>query len=314
MHTGADSITVVGAGVAGFSFLEKLRTFPKKVKLTLIDEKEFYFPKAQISQDLLDLQLGRKTGEWAESLQVDFVCAKVEKINDKARKITLSNAEKVEFDSLVVATGAVNEKIEIKGGRRQGFFYLSEINPKDLKVLLKIYNEVSVLVSTEEGIRFSLFLSSLGKEVRVIAPSLEFLGSEKEKTIDTLGKNRVNLALGYTLGEAIGEKNIKAIKVVPVEGSFGIGQENMQSIKVYSCQLVFIDTRLKPNLTFFKDSEGFLKKEGFFTKYNQAYIIGDAANAEIDKQSNYMNNSEAAKKSGIFLAEYLAQGCLKERA
>ncbi|MCF7874446.1 MAG: NAD(P)/FAD-dependent oxidoreductase [Candidatus Omnitrophica bacterium] len=296
-------ITVIGAGPAGSSFLEALRKADQSIKVTLIDKNEFYFPKDQLSKDPLDLKKIKKTSQWAADSGFNFICARVEKISVKRKKIYLDDSKRVEFMNLVVASGALSKKIDIKGTKKDGFFYLAEINPYDLKALLKIHNEVTLSVTTLAGIKLSIFLRSLKKEVRIVAADLNFLGPDKEKIIDILKNQGIAVYLGYRLKEVIGERAIKAVKIEKEKDSFQEDQSCL--VKLFSSQLVFIDSGLKPNLGFLDSLEIDLGTESFFSKYGQIYIVGDAANSELEGQKSYRGNKVKAERGSVALANHI---------
>jgi thioredoxin reductase len=304
MDNRIDKLTVIGSGIAGCFFLEAIARSNRKINITLIDKNDFYFPKSRISKDLTDLKQVKKNDQLAKKLGIKFICAKVEKINQKQKKIYLDNSQKLEFKNLIVASGASNKKIEIKGTKKEGFFYLAEINPFLLKVILRIHDEAVLFVDSLEGIKFSLFLKSLQKEVRVVATSFEFLGKDQQAIEDLLKKKGIVLYLGYDLKEVIGEKSVKAVKIVKNVIDDSLDEENIP-IKVFSSQLVFIDSNLHPNLSFLGDLEANLEKKNFFLNHDAIYVIGDAGKLDIKNQKCYAKNSLRAKKEGVALANYL---------
>lgn len=295
------NIALVGAGAAGRAFLERAGFLKKKIKIIFIDKNDFYFPKRKISRNPVD---SKNIVKLDSSFGFDFICAKVEKVREKAEKIILDDGGKVVFKNLVIASGAVSRKLEVKGCQKEGFFYLSEINPQALKPLLKINNEISVFVNTRSGIDFSLFLNSLGKEVRVISPGLEFMGEAEEEVINILEKKKISLYLGYVLTEIIGEKGVKAVKAEKkFKNSSNQGAKPLT--KVFASQLVICDSRIKPDLGFLDDQEAIFAKKSFFTSYNNVYVIGDAGESGLLNQTYYRGNCLRAKEEGGFLAEYL---------
>ncbi|MCF7886818.1 MAG: NAD(P)/FAD-dependent oxidoreductase [Candidatus Omnitrophica bacterium] len=303
MNNEIDKLIVIGSGIAGSSFLKVVARSNQKIDITLIDKNDFYFPKSRISKDLADLGQVKKNDQLAKKLGIKFICAKVEKINQKCKKICLDNSQKLEFENLIIASGVSNKKIEIKGTRKEGFFYLAEVNPFLLKVLLKIHDEAVLFVDSLEGIKFSLFLRSLQKEVKVVAASLKFLGQGQQVIEDLLEKKGIVLYLGYNLEEVIGEKSVKAVKIIKNAIDNSLDEENLP-IKVFSSQLVFIDSSLHPNLSFLGDLEANFEQKDFFLNYSTIYIIGDAGKLDIKNQKCYAKNSLRAKGEGVALANY----------
>lgn len=296
-----NNIVVIGAGRSGMAFVSRLRQGGSKSKITIVEQNRFYFPRQKITRDPAGIKSLQKIEERAAGLDSEIIYGKVEKINSRLGKVYLSNSEKIDYGTLVIASGAINKKSEIKGIKKEGCCYLSEVNPLEVKPLLKIYQEISVFAATLEGIKLSLFFSSLGKEVRLISDNFNFLGKKKERVENILNKSKVQIDSGFLLSEVIGEKSVKAVKVCgkeePVDGC-------QPAVKVFSCQLVFIDTCLEPNLSFFNDREAFTAGEGDFSQNSQIYLTGDASATGLSDKRFYLGRGLLAQKQGKALADY----------
>ncbi len=284
-------ITIIGAGLAGITLIEKLREKNDRVAITLIDKNTHHFCRKDLILQPGNLSKRFLLKEWAQSKNVQFINDTVERINPRRRKIYLKQEEPKEFDSLVIATGLVSKKLEIKGDHRDGFFYLAGMEPYLLKDLLRISNEACVFISTLLGIKLSLALASLGKEVRAVSADLDFLKQDKESVINLLTQKGISLHLGSFIQEAVGEATVKAVKLSP--------------LKVFSSQLVFIDSTFKPNLDFFEDE--LVIRDNFFTDHEDVYILGDAGRSDIETEIAFVNNYEEAKTGASSFSDYLLE-------
>jgi len=285
------NITVIGAGIGGFTLIEKIRAKNVGVKITLIDKNTHHFCKQELI--LSPGELGKRVDleEWAKEKNVEFINDTVERINLRRKKIYLKQGEAQEFDRLVVATGLSSKKLPIKGEHREGFFYLSNLEPVSLKDLLRISGEACVYVSSLLGLQFALSLVGLGKEVRIVSTNLDFLGQHKERVMNYLGEKGILIHLESSIEEAVGEGMVKAVKISP--------------LKVFSSQLVFIDSGFIPNLNFFEDEV--VVRDTFFTNHQDLYFVGDVARSDIESEILFTNNYEETLSQASCFCDYLIE-------
>jgi len=284
-------ITIVGAGVAGFILIEKIREKDNQCKITLIDKNTDYFCKKELIAHPAELGKRVELRGWANERGVEFINDTLERINIRRRKIYLKTNEAKEFDTLVIATGLNSKKLPIKGDHREGFFYFSQTKPLALKDLLRISSEACIFVSTLLGIKLALALISLEKEVRIVSSGLDFLGENKEEVINFLQEKGIVLHLESSIEEAVGEGMIKAVKISP--------------LKVFSSQLVFVDSGFSPNLNFFEEEIKIC--DTFFTNYEKVYLLGDVNRSDIEKEILFTNNYQEVKQQASCFCDYLLE-------
>ncbi|MFH1503989.1 MAG: FAD-dependent oxidoreductase [Candidatus Omnitrophota bacterium] len=287
------NITILGSGIAGLALVRKIRAENLECGITLIDKDLYYFCPKTIVSNPGDISGRKDILSLAKGLKAEFINAKVEKINPKRKKIYFSAlggkaVEPLSFENLVITTGLVSKKLPIKGEHREGFFYLSEIDSFKLKDLLRVSGEAAVYVSTWLGIRLARALNYLGKEVKVVSESFDFLGEDKEAIINELREKNIVLYLNSFIEEAVGESMIKAIKISP--------------LKVFSSQLLFVDSGFMPNLNFFE--EEVISKEKFLTDFKGIYLLGSVNKQDMvveEQVENFVNNTlkEEIWQSGL---------------
>jgi NAD(P)H-nitrite reductase large subunit len=278
-------ITIVGAGLAGVNLVEKIREENNQIKITLLDKNPYHFVKKYITQ--LNLNNWFFLEKWAKEKRIDFIKGKVERISIKRKKIYLKENNFLEFNNLVLCTGLVSKKNFVKGTHLEGFFYLSEIDFFKLKDYLKVSSEITIYVSTILGLKMALRLHSLGKEIKILFPCLDFLGNYKQKLLMFLKEKGIIFYENANLEEIIGEGRIKAVRISP--------------FKIFSSQMVIIDSGFLPNDEFFE--EEVKVKEGFFTNFEGVYFLGDVnrQNEEIFFLFNYQETIEEAKVFADFI-------------
>lgn len=284
-----NAITVIGAGEAGISFIKKIREKNPGIKFTLIDKNAHYFDKAKFISSM-DLRAYIDLKDFTQENNITFIQDKVERINPKQKKIYFKQAEAIDFEALVIASGAKSKSIPLKGERREGLFYLSDINPFEFKSLLKISSELIVYVTTFLGLKLCLLLKSAGKEVRVLGDNWNFLASNKQKVVSFLEEAQINVHLNVTIDEVIGEGQVKATKISP--------------LKVFSSQMVFLDTGFSPNLDFF---EAPINITNIFTEFESIFVLGDCARKDIENDYFYAYNSDEARSQAQLLSQFILE-------
>ncbi|MBU0693616.1 MAG: NAD(P)/FAD-dependent oxidoreductase [Candidatus Omnitrophica bacterium] len=284
-------VTVLGAGAAGLAFVNSFREKDSVSKIVLIEKNPYSFNRSDFISKF-SLKNWLKLQDWVQGKNIELVCDSVERVNNKRRKIYFKQSQPKEFDILIVATGLTSRKISTKGGHREGFFYLSQIESFKARDLIKVSTEATVYVSTILGLRLALSLHSLGKVVRIVGKTLDFLGEFKEEVINYLKEKNIPVYLDTFIEEAIGEGTVKAAKISP--------------LKVFSSQLVFIDSGFLPNRNFFE--EEVYPRDIFFTGYEGVYFLGDVNREAVEDEFFFSVNSQEAKEQGCILADYVLEG------
>jgi len=78
-----EDITVIGAGAAGLTFVEKIREENNECKITLIDKDKYYLPKAEVISSPGDISRRIEIKSWAENKNVEFINDFVDRINPR---------------------------------------------------------------------------------------------------------------------------------------------------------------------------------------------------------------------------------------
>ena len=293
------NITIIGAGEAGIHFIKEVRSLKDNSKITLIDKRDFYFERRNILNCWIredGCTITRFNDEFCSKHSLEYIKAVVERINPNTKRIFFKGHSSVDFDILVIAIGAVSKKLSIKGDFREGFFYLSDINPIDTRDYLGISKDVTVYASTILGIRIALFLSSLGKDVKLITGNLSFLGEYKERFIDLFRSRKVDIYFNCRIEEAIGESSVKAVRIT--------------SPKFLSSQVVFIDSGFTaPKI--FSDSDIDIKDD-FHSNCSDIYVLGEAANKSIGDEKFFINNAQNIRIQARSLAYHICRGAASD--
>ncbi|MBU1113011.1 MAG: NAD(P)/FAD-dependent oxidoreductase [Candidatus Omnitrophica bacterium] len=288
-----ESVTIIGAGISGLALSDSLRQKAASLKITLIDKNRYHLPYRDIVASPGDISRRLDIPEWAASKGIEFIQDSLDRINPKRKKIFLKKTESRDFETLVVATGFESKKITVKGEHREGFFYLSQIDPLKLKDLMQISAEAMVYVSTWLGIQLILSLAKLGKEVTLVSEGLDFLGSYRERVMSLLEAKGVTVYSQACLEEAVGEGMVKAVKIQP--------------LKVFSSQLVFIDSGFSPNRNFF--DEPITVNDSLTVGFPGLYFLGDCAREVLDQDQFFIANRQVSlQKEAELFADFILSG------
>jgi thioredoxin reductase len=284
-------IVVIGGGLAGRTCITALREADKKALITLVDKSPNSFSKQKLITEL-SFDKGIELEQFTKENNCEFLQAIVDRINPNRKKIHFKEGQPLDYDVLVLATGLGPRKLEIKGDHREGFFYLSDMEPVALKDLLHINDEALVLINSNLGFKLFYALKKLGKEVRVIAGNWNWLGEDKEAIINSLKSQEVPCYFDTIIEEAIGEGVVKAVKIIP--------------LKVVSAQLVFMDTGFIPNLSFFEQE--ITVKEGLLTDLEDVLVTGTASFSDLGDNPFFNWSDSDIEKSAKQCAQYVLTG------
>jgi 3-phenylpropionate/trans-cinnamate dioxygenase ferredoxin reductase subunit len=173
MKSGA---VIVGTGQAGFQTAASLRAEGFEESITLIgEEPQIPYQRPPLSkgfplgtQDLESIEL-RPKNFYADH-QINLLPGeRVTALDRAARQVTLTSGNRVPYDELVLATGARNRLLPVKGADLDGVLYLRSLDEAiALKERLKTAQEIVVIGGGFVGLELAAVASSLGKSVTVL--------------------------------------------------------------------------------------------------------------------------------------------------
>lgn len=222
---GGGKVIVVGAGIAGISAVEELRSNNPSAKIILYSKEQslpYYrlnltrYLAGEISDD--DLPIHPEA--WYKDNEVQLVGnIAVTSINPEKQTINLSNGETGSFDKLILTAGAHPFVPPLQGGHREGI--ISFRNVTDAKRILEMAKAGTKCVCIGGGIlglETAAALAKRGADVTVIEGSpwlmprqLNHRGGEILKEhIESLG---VKLFLNARVSEIVGDENVCGVSL-----------------------------------------------------------------------------------------------------
>jgi 3-phenylpropionate/trans-cinnamate dioxygenase ferredoxin reductase component len=273
---------IVGTGQAGFQTAASLRSEGYQEPITLIGE-EPHIPYqrpplskgfALGSQDLESIEL--RPRNFYQDHDIDLaVSERVTAIERTERFVALTSGRRVPFDKLVLAVGARNRLLPVKGAQLDGVLYLRSLDEAlVVKERLKHAREIVVIGGGFIGLELAAVASTLGKSVtilealprlmsRVVAPVI----SEFYQVLHS--SRGVKISCGATVTEIIGaSKKVQAV--------------SLSDGTTYPADLVLVGIGIVPNIELAREarlpvSNGIAVDEHLQTDDQDIYAIGDCA-------------------------------------
>ena len=194
-------VVIIGGGQGGFQVAASLRAEGYQEPITIIsDESGIPYQRPPLSKGFL---LGKQEQRHAElrpaafydTQRIDLVSARVAAIDRASRRVTLDSGETIEYDTLVLATGARNRLLPYENVQ-----YLRTLaEATEIRQRLAAANDVVVIGGGFIGLEVAAAARTLNKQVtviegqsrlmaRVVAPVVSefFRGQHEAKGVDIL--------------------------------------------------------------------------------------------------------------------------------
>ena len=164
------SVVIIGGGQGGFQTAASLRAEGYQERITLIgDEPGVPYQRPPLSkgyllgkQDQRHIEL--RPAAFYEKHRITLVTARATAIDRDARRVKLDSGEQIEYDTLVLATGARNRQLPLTD-----VFYLRTLaEAAELRQRLRDANDVAIIGGGFIGLEIAAAARTLGKSVTVI--------------------------------------------------------------------------------------------------------------------------------------------------
>ena len=273
-------IVIIGNSAAAINAVEIIRKHNNEAKITMVsDEKEnayspiltTYYIGDKVDKDgmhfkdesfYINNKINRKFGN------------KVVDIDPEDKKVYLNNNETINYDKLLIATGASPYLPDIKGLNKKGVFTV-----RKKKDALKIRDKAKkskkavILGGGLVSLKTASALTKLGIDITVIIGSnkvlSQLLDDDSSKIVaEHLQKNDYRILTGSRVNKIIGETKVKEVL--------------LKSGKILSTDMVIIGKGVVPNKdlvenTNIKTDDGILVDNYLKTNLDNIYAAGDVA-------------------------------------
>jgi 3-phenylpropionate/trans-cinnamate dioxygenase ferredoxin reductase subunit len=164
------AVVIIGGGQGGFQVAASLRAEGYQERITLIgDEPNIPYQRPPLSKGFL---LGKQEQRHAElrpaafyeTQRITLVTARVAAIDRPSRRVTLDSGEHIEYDTLVLATGAHNRLLP----HGHVFYLRTLVEANEIRQRLAAANDVVVIGGGFIGLEVAAAARTLNKQVTVI--------------------------------------------------------------------------------------------------------------------------------------------------
>jgi len=273
---------IIGTGQAGFQTAASLRTEGYLEKITLIgEEPHIPYQRPPLSkgfplgaQDFESIELRPK--QFYQEHQIDLVPGeRVTAIDRATKQVHLESGGTFPYDMLVLAVGARNRTLSVKGAGLNGVLYLRSLDEAvTVKERLKNAQEIVVIGGGFIGLELAAVACSLGKSVTVLEALPRLMPRAVAPLISDFYRGlHTNKGVKVVCRASVSEMEGSGLKVRGVLLNDGTR---------YPADLVLIGVGVEPNIelarkTGLRIANGIAVNEYLQTEDETIFAIGDCA-------------------------------------
>jgi len=290
---------IIGNGPAGVVAAETLRRADAAADIVLVgDENEPPYSRMAIPYLLIGniaeqgTYLRRDAGHY-ERLNIRLIVARADKVDSKARSVTLSNGEKLPYDRLLIATGSHPLRPAIPG------IDLPNVHPcwtlADARAIAAKAKPGARVVQLGAGFIGSIILQALasrGVNLTVVEMGdrmVPRMMTEKAGNLIRLWVEKQGVRVHVNARAEAIESGTPKTLIGKVAGIVGGGKGGAMSVKLSNgetieCDLVISAAGVRPNIAFLegsgvKVSDGILVNERMQSSVPEIFAAGDVTEA-----------------------------------
>lgn len=273
-------VIIIGNGVSGINVANNLRSADNNIEIYIFtDEPYHYYPRPR----LIDLLADKITLEevyfynesWYREHNINvFLNSPVKGLCPEDKEIVLSNGERVRYDFLVLANGAVPLIPPIKGADKEGVFSIRWLdNVLELKERVRNTGEVIAIGGGLLGLEIASALQTSGIKTKVI----EILPWLLPRQLDETGGNLLKKIL-----EDRGLEIFTNTSVEEIEGNREVSGVKTKDGKVFEGNTIVITAGIRSNVDLAKSggltvNKGVVVDNFLRTSKENIYALGDVA-------------------------------------
>ncbi|WP_026486434.1 NAD(P)/FAD-dependent oxidoreductase [Caldanaerobius polysaccharolyticus] len=296
---------IIGNGIASISAIEAIRQIDQRTPITIISEEPYHtYYRTRLSHLLgenpdADKLLIHKPAWFEENGVTVFLSRKATSIDFQNKSVKLDDGSKLEYSSLLLATGSYPFIPPVPGANLKGVFSIRTLNDvKSLYQYIVNKNTGAVIGGGVLGLEAAWALASKGKKIYVIENAPYILVKQLNKK-------------GSEIIQAMGEKNGISF-VVPAQLKKITGNEFVSGIELAEFTSIPVDfvifsTGVRPNTLLLKDSpvkvnRGIVVDQFMRTNIEGVYAAGDVAEYEGRCYAIWPVAAEQGKVAGANMA------------
>jgi NAD(P)H-nitrite reductase large subunit len=284
---------IIGNSAAGIATVEAIRQRDKDSKITVISDEDYsaycrclisYYLAGDVKEDKILL---RPESFYQENNIELLLNKKVIRVDPKKNRVVLEDKTQLNYDALLIATGASSKFPETPGIKKRGVFGFRTIkDAKEIAGLVPVTKTACVLGGGLIGLKAAYALHKRKIEVKVIVRSKQVLSQMLDSQAAAivqkrLAENGLEVIFGQDAAEVIGNGDLKAIK--------------LDSGKAIGCSLVIVGKGVSPNIDLIKETEikineGIIANNLLQTNIPNIYTAGDVCESfDLTQGSHSVN-------------------------
>lgn len=223
-HT-EEKFLIVGGGIAALSAATAIRKRNHTGSITILTEEEvkpYYRPVLPllINSDLNEEKFLVYNDEWYQRQQIEVkTSCRVNQLDISARQVTLADGSVLDYDKLVLATGARTNIPEIPGADKTGVFSLRNLTETNaMKQSLSAGQKVVLVVAGLQGLQLVDPLVKKGLQVTVIDNNSRLLSKlldepASERLRLLMIENGIDVHLGAEITAVLGDQQVSGAEL-----------------------------------------------------------------------------------------------------
>jgi NAD(P)H-nitrite reductase large subunit len=302
---------IIGSSAAGISAAETLRQEDPTCEITVIsDEPNPLYSRPLISYllagELPEERIYYRPPDFYERNRIEALLGRrAVRVEPEANRVILDNDEELEYDNLLIATGASPKFPEIEGVERDGVLGFRTL--EDAKTILEMLPELEqalVLGGGLVGLKAAVGLKARGVDVTVAVGSPHLLSQMVDAGAaaiyrELLEEHGIKIATGMKPTKILGDSRVEGVQ--------------MESGEELPAQLVVVGKGVRANMDLVKETEvrcdyGILIDEHCRTNIKNIYAAGDVAQSYDLVREEYWTNQiwPCAVEQGRVAAQNMA--------
>lgn len=273
---------IIGTGQAGFQTAASLREEGYDAPITLIgNEPHIPYQRPPLSkgfplgkQELADIEL--RPAKFYQDHRIELVAGmKAAAIDRAGRSVRLASGGSIPYDTLVLAMGARNRLLPVKGARLDGVLYLRTLDEAvALRDHLQNAREVVVIGGGFIGLELAAVARLLGKSVTVLEALPRLMSRAVAPAISDFFRD---------LHASQGVKTVCSAAVCEIAGAAGkVRSVLLADGASYQADFVLVGVGVVPNLELASDAglataNGIVVNDYLETSDPNIFAIGDCA-------------------------------------
>ncbi len=285
---------IIGNGIAGINAAKTIREMDESARITMVSDEKFPpYSRPMISHVLDGSQPLEKLPLFSRDIYEDLKISpvlgqRVTGLDIDARSVELGDGKRIDFDRLLIASGADARKVKARGTELENIFYMrTETHVRQhLAAIAKGVKQALVLGGGLVGFKAAHGLLKRGIPVTMLITSDYPLAMQVDEIaglmiLDELKKHGLRVKVGVSVTAFDGDKQVK--------------QAVLNTGERLDCDLVIAGKGVVPSLDFIPRDRmdidlGIIVDDSLMSSVSGIYAAGDVAESiDIVRQIRWIN-------------------------